>query len=120
MSLKPLVQHYLKLCRMQQARPNLELSQRACAALVRESWPGNLRQLRNALERALLGTRGAEIDPERPRGSGETPARSLAEVEVETIRAALAAARGNQGRAAEILGISRKNLWEKRKRYGIP
>ncbi|MCM2269884.1 MAG: hypothetical protein NDJ75_07270 [Thermoanaerobaculia bacterium] len=36
------------------------------------------------------------------------------------IRRALAAARGHQGRAAEILGISRKNLWEKRKRYGIP
>ncbi len=101
-------------------REDARLSAAARRWMPEHAWPGNLRQLRNALERALLGTRGAEIDPERPRGGGETPARSLAEVEVEAIRAALAAARGHQGRAAGILGISRKNLWEKRKRYGIP
>lgn len=100
-------------------RPGAHLSPAARSWMPEHPWPGNLRQLRNALERALLAARGAEIDPERPRG-GESPARSLADLEMEAIRAALAAARGHQGRAAEILGISRKNLWEKRKRYGIP
>ena len=47
-------------------------------------------------------------------------ARSLAETEREEIIKALKHTRGHQGRAAEILGISRKSLWEKRKRYGLP
>lgn len=102
------------------ARPGAHLSPAARNWMPAHPWPGNLRQLRNALERALLAARGVEVDPERPRGGGETPARSLADLEAEAIRSALAAARGHQGRAAEILGISRKNLWEKRKRYGIP
>ena len=46
--------------------------------------------------------------------------RALVEVEEEEIRRALAYTRGHQGRAAELLGISRKALWEKRKRFGIP
>lgn len=46
--------------------------------------------------------------------------KSLAETEREQILRALAFTRGHQGRAAEILGISRKGLWEKRKRYEIP
>jgi DNA-binding NtrC family response regulator len=41
-------------------------------------------------------------------------------MEMDAIRKALAYTRGHQGRAADLLGISRKALWEKRKRYGIP
>lgn len=84
------------------------------------AWRGNIRQLRNVLERALVSTGGDRLDPRPPAAERDTSARSLAEVEEAAIRRALAAARGHQGRAAEILGISRKNLWEKRKRYGIP
>jgi DNA-binding NtrC family response regulator len=46
--------------------------------------------------------------------------RPLLEVEKEQIRNALAYTRGHQGQAADLLGISRKALWEKRRRYGIP
>jgi DNA-binding NtrC family response regulator len=53
--------------------------------------------------------------PPRP-----APPRPLVHVEQEQIRAALAYTRGHQGRAATLLGISRKALWEKRRRYGIP
>ena len=102
-------------------RGSARLSDEARRWLPEHPWPGNLRQLRNVLERALLGTDAEVVDPERPRGlGGAAPARSLVEVEIEAIRAALAQSRGHQGRAAELLGISRKNLWEKRKRYGIP
>jgi DNA-binding NtrC family response regulator len=45
---------------------------------------------------------------------------SLAAVEKQHIRRTLGHTRGHQGRAAEILGISRKALWEKRKRHGLP
>ena len=46
--------------------------------------------------------------------------RPLAEVERREIERALAWTRGHQGRAAELLGISRKTLWQKRRRYGLP
>jgi len=96
------------------------LSAAARAWLPEERWPGNLRQLRNVLERALLASEGDTLDPPRPPAARDAGAVSLSEAEIAAIRRALAAARGHQGRAAEILGISRKNLWEKRKRYGIP
>jgi len=107
-----------------------ELSDRGRQWMLRHPWPGNLRQLKNVLERELIltasrpvGRPGAEerivLDPEPPSGAGAPP-RSLAQMEAEEIRRALAYTRGHQGRAAELLGISRKALWEKRKRYGLP
>ena len=87
------------------------------------SWPGNLRELRNVLERevVLAGTAkgGLTLNPGPPVGTIEIP-RSLAEMEREQIQRALAFTRGHQGRAAEVLGISRKSLWEKRRRYELP
>jgi DNA-binding NtrC family response regulator len=101
-------------------RPAPEIAPAARAWMRDYAWPGNLRQLRNVLERALVDARGDALEPRPPAAERDGAARSLADVEQAAIRRALAAARGHQGRAAEILGISRKNLWEKRKRYGIP
>jgi DNA-binding NtrC family response regulator len=103
-------------------RPGLTLAPEARAWMLAHPWPGNLRQLRNVLERGLiLSDAGAgAIDPPAPEGSTEGRPRPLLEVEKELIRNALAYTRGHQGRAAELLGISRKALWEKRRRYGIP
>ncbi|HEY0514796.1 MAG TPA: sigma 54-interacting transcriptional regulator [Thermoanaerobaculia bacterium] len=96
------------------------LSERARAWMVEHPWPGNLRQLRNTLERGLVMNEKGPVDPPPPEGLLETRPRPLLEVEKEQIRNALAYTRGHQGRAAELLGISRKALWEKRRRYGIP
>jgi DNA-binding NtrC family response regulator len=120
-------------------RPSLALAPAARAWMQEHPWPGNLRQLRNALERGLIlaGREPAAVPegPERsladlidpqpaehtlPFGSSARPPRPLVEIEQEHIRAALAFTRGHQGRAASLLGISRKALWEKRRRYGIP
>ena len=99
----------------------LVLSPRARAWMLEHPWPGNLRQLRNTLERGLiLANDSGLVDPPPPEGFLETRPRPLVEVEKEQIRNALAFTRGHQGRAAELLGISRKALWEKRRRYGIP
>ena len=82
-------------------------------------WPGNLRELRNILERALILQGGGPLNPPCPdRRSG--PPEPLQTVERRQILRALAYTRGHQGRAAELLGISRKTLWEKRRRYEIP
>ncbi|MEM9554416.1 MAG: sigma 54-interacting transcriptional regulator [Acidobacteriota bacterium] len=87
--------------------------------MLEHPWPGNLRQLRNVLERALVIAEGDVLEVEPPTDSDSAP-RPLAEVERDEIRRALAHTRGHQGRAAALLGISRKALWEKRKRYGLP
>jgi len=102
------------------SRPGLELAPRARAWMLEHPWPGNLRQLRNVLERALVLSPDVPLDPEPPAAVVESRPRALLDLEKEEIRRALAYTRGHQGRAAELLGISRKALWEKRKRYGIP
>lgn len=103
-------------------RPGLELAPRTRAWMLEHPWPGNLRQLRNVLERALVLSPDGEVplEPEPPAAVLESRPRALLDLEKEEIRRALAYTRGHQGRAAELLGISRKALWEKRKRYGIP
>ena len=99
-------------------------------ALVRYHWPGNVRELRHVLERLLLAGVGEEIRAEslpiellEGKEAYLAPAvdrrPTLEDVERRYIELTLTYARGNQTRAAAILGISRKALWEKRKRFGL-
>jgi len=85
-------------------------------------WPGNVRELRNVLERAVLFCRGRQITRESGRRRAVT-VQSLQQAvegaETEAIRAALAATEGRRAEAAELLGISRKTLWEKIKSHQI-
>jgi DNA-binding NtrC family response regulator len=105
------------------------LSADALAALGAYPWPGNVRELRHVLERALVHTTGSVISaddlpsllasPERV-AAGASPERpTLDDLERRYVAFVLKEARGNQVRAAAVLGISRKSLWQKRKRYGI-
>lgn len=101
-------------------RPELRVSENAIAWFEEYSWPGNLRQLRNMLERAVISTDEDLLDPAPPGDAAGSKPRSLAELEREAILKALAYTRGNQGQAAGLLGISRKSLWERRKRFELP
>jgi DNA-binding NtrC family response regulator len=105
------------------------LSRGAMALLGRHDWPGNVRELRHVLERAVMASDHGDIDagdlaelapsPERV-ADGESAERpTLDDLERRYIAFVLRETRGNQSRAASVLGISRKALWEKRKRYGI-
>jgi len=97
--------------------------------LLRYSWPGNIRELENVLERALLLTEEGRILPEHlplnlQRGSQPTgPTRLLQEVrleaEKEAILLALEASRGEKAGAARALGLSRQALYAKMARYGL-
>ncbi len=107
------------LCRRFE-RPPARLGEKASHWMRRYSWPGNLRQVRNLLERALILSSATELQPEPPADAAEPVPRTLAEVERAEILRALAYTRGHQGKAADVLGISRKALWEKRRRFGIP
>ena len=106
------------------------LSRGALDSLMRHSWPGNVRELQNVIESATILENGTEIGPDAVRVGGVgTPGSiapgagrrlSLAQVEEQHIRDVLLSTGGNRSEAARILGINRKTLLEKRKRYGIP
>jgi two-component system, NtrC family, response regulator AtoC len=134
----PLADHLLVTLRAVHGRANAILSDPARRMLAAYAWPGNVRELRNALERAVVfsgGDRGAsaatsdilqpEDFPESVRaaapGAASTVAglRSLEEVEREVIAATLEATHYQISRSAEALGISRKTLLEKRKKYSL-
>jgi len=126
----PLVTYFVKRAAAGAGRPTPSLSRDATAALHDYAWPGNVRELRHAIERAYQFADGEAITLDHlPQEILEGPALrpdaplarrpTLEEVESRYIAATLRDARGNQTEAARILGISRKALWEKRKRYGL-
>jgi DNA-binding NtrC family response regulator len=102
------------------------LSPEAVRILEAYSWPGNIRELRNVIERAMILARGELIRPEhlpreiRPQRAGESGPLSLAEVEAAHIRKVVEQCGGNLKKAAELLGIARSTLYEKLARYRIP
>jgi DNA-binding NtrC family response regulator len=104
-----------------------EVSPEAAEYLRRYSWPGNVRQLRNLIERIVLLEEGsvlgaAHLPPEITEAVGETAAAaprsslSLAEIEERHIKQVMRMTEGNKSRASRILGISRPTLIEKLKR----
>ncbi|MBI5141259.1 MAG: sigma-54-dependent Fis family transcriptional regulator [Nitrospirae bacterium] len=117
--------------------PNASLSAEALEMLERHQWKGNVRELENAIERALILCDGGAILPEHLAicGAGFSDAAlrgmpmdgtlddavsyALRRVETERIRRALAGTGGNKTRAAEILSVSYKTLLTKIKDYGI-
>jgi transcriptional regulator with PAS, ATPase and Fis domain len=112
--------------------PQREVSHEAIAALATYRWPGNIRELRNVLEKAsMLSDRRRLETPDLAAvlpvfGQADTgahrAARSLAEAVAQTeraaIKAALDAANGNKSLAAQALGISRATLYEKMALHG--
>ncbi len=112
------------------------LSRAAARALATHPWPGNVRELANAMERARLLSRTDVILPEHlppavrlhapaSTATGNLPALDLATVqtledtEKQEIRKALRETGGNRTRAAKLLGITRRGLLYKLKRYGL-
>ena len=98
----------------------------AVAALTRCEWPGNLRQLKNAVKAATLLAAGdyitcRELPAEVTAAAPAAPSFSLRDPasEEEQIRRALSAAGGNKSQAAKLLGIDRKTLYNKLHLYGI-
>jgi len=115
------------------ALPPVALSVEAVALLAAQPWPGNVRQLRNFVERLVVLSEGrditaAEVAHELGRtGSRPPPASDGAlrldmhrrAAEREALEAALRQARGNRALAARILGISRRTLYNKLEKQGL-
>jgi NtrC-family two-component system response regulator AlgB len=134
-----LARHYLKLFEPHTGRRNLQFSPGCLSVLTAYAWPGNLRELRNAVERATILAPAAVIGPEdlglpaefiaahnSPAGATSGPSSSprlggdfsLEVVEREHIARVLARAPSLEA-AARLLGIDPTTLQRKRKRYGL-
>jgi DNA-binding NtrC family response regulator len=133
-----LLHHYLSLYEAQYARPVRELAPSALERLCAWTWPGNVRALRHACERAVILAAQEEYRYEdfglaapAPAPVAEAPVRAaagadgadgefrLGALERETIAAALDKAKGNISLAARMLGLSRAALYRKLGKHGI-
>lgn len=122
----PLCTHFLaRACRLHR-HGQMRFSPQALTPLQRHSWPGNVSELRALVEHLALCCNEAEIGPEQlpehiaePNAPRLRPKTSLQELERNYIAEVLDFTRGRKSAAAGILGISRKTLLEKRKRYGL-
>ena len=124
----PLASYFLARLGPVHGRADAALASEALQLLESYSWPGNVRELKNAIEHALVFAKEPTLRPQdfpqiaKSVGGSDGAAgnlKSLEEIEREAIKATLEAVRYKIGEAAEILGISRKTLLEKRKRYGL-
>jgi DNA-binding NtrC family response regulator len=140
-----LLHHYLSLYESQYRRPVRELASNALERLCAWPWPGNVRALRHACERAVilaahdeyryedfgLAMPAPAMQPEAPRSAAAAPAAApaaldgvdgefrLGALERDTIAAALDKAKGNISLAARMLGLSRAALYRKLGKHGI-
>jgi len=121
----PLTIRMLAGATLRNHRPGLRLSPEASSALVRYRWPGNIRELRNVIERAVVLCLSDVVTPEYlpdllcndPR-SITTPSASLDDIEREHIIRVMAESPTLES-AAHKLGINVATLWRRRKRYGL-
>ena len=128
-----LTQHFLRGFSAVGVEPP-SISPRAWAALSRHPFPGNVRELAHAIEHALVLARGAkEIDLEHlpatlvgaaPQGGGDQDEPrplgvAMKEFERQYLLRTLNLAEWSRKQAAQLLGVSRKNLWQKLRAHGI-
>ena len=129
-----LTQHFIAQLRATYQRPALKVGTRALHWLREQALPGNIRELKNLVERAVLVSGHEELGPEdfqanaqpqptRPPAPGELPApgsMTLDELEAHMIRQSLTHYAGNISRVAKALGLSRGALYRRLEKHGIP
>ncbi|MCX5884158.1 MAG: sigma 54-interacting transcriptional regulator, partial [Deltaproteobacteria bacterium] len=127
--------HFLNQLSLESHRKIHEISPKAARALLQYSWPGNIRELRNVAERALIVCRGNRIELDdlpmsvTVKQAGESPSTRVLDAslkiriknaEREAIIQALEATGHNRNMAAALLKIHRTGLYQKMKKYHIP
>jgi NtrC-family two-component system response regulator AlgB len=124
----PLALHFMDFFSRAAHRPRPRLQPDTEAMLARYGWPGNIRELRNAVERAIVLSQGQELTPQdfpermaaadasRPALGGNF---SLAQIEQEHIQRVMERAATLQ-EAAQVLGVDTSTLWRKRKKQDPP
>ncbi len=118
-----LVDHFLAHFLREHGRPNLTLSPGARDKLLHYRWPGNVRQLRNVIDSAVVMAEGDTIEPQdlalRETGGDSLDTLAIDHWEKKLIGEALRRADGNVPEAAKLLGIGRATLYRKIEQYRI-
>lgn len=124
-----LANHFVKKYRKETGKGIEEISPEAMKMLLSYSWPGNIREIENCIERAVIFCNGRRILPQHILLSGDTvpqpkvevarELRSLSEVEKDHIEFVLGECSWNQTQAAAVLGIDRKTLRNKIRDYEL-
>ena len=118
-----LIDYFLTHFTRQHGRPQLQLSAAAREKLLAYQWPGNVRQLRNVMDSAVVLAEGPQIDVGdlglRDAGGGELESLRIDYWEQRLIGEALHRSDGNVPEAARLLGIGRATLYRKIEQYGI-
>ncbi len=126
-----LVQHYVSQYAAKLKKPVPEVAEDVQATLMRHDWPGNVRQLMNAIQNMVVIAEGEKIEPRhlpaevRQAGGDDTTqlpdtgGMSLDQIEKKAIRDALRVTAGNREQAAQMLGIGERTLYRKLKEYGL-
>lgn len=118
-----LVDHFLDHFKRQHGRSRLELSDKSRELLLGYSWPGNIRQLRNVIDSAVVMAEGNLIQPTdlglRDVGTTQLESLRLDFWERKLIKEALARTGNNVPNAAKLLGIGRATVYRKIEEYGI-
>lgn len=121
-----LARHFVQIACERMNRPAARITDDAVAKLESHTWPGNIRELRNTIDRAVIFSQGATVEghhivlTQGPKPSApEQAAVRLDDVELQHIRQVIAQVGGNKARAARILGIDRTTLHRKLRRLGI-
>ena len=120
-----LAEHFLHLYRKKYIKPLLKINTTAMEKLNSYPWPGNIRELRHTIEKAVILSEGNTLSAgdfllsvDKKEGI-ETETLNLDEVEKSTIMKALKKYQGNLSKTAAELGITRKTLYSKIEKYGL-
>ncbi len=122
-----LVRHFIKRFARETNRQVDSVNDEALKVLTEYDWPGNIRELENVIERAVVTARARVVTPEAfayldtdsTGGPSRTDARSLADVEKIHIERILDEEDWNVSRAAKILEVDRSTLYKKIRKYGL-
>jgi DNA-binding NtrC family response regulator len=136
-NIEPLAKYFLQMLCAQMGRKIKGFTPSAAQALRTYDWPGNIRELKNVVERSLILTTGDQVDADvlglpgtdslatgtapapAPASSDQIPPMSMSQCEKKLIESVLQSVDGNKNKAAEVLEIHRTTLYKKLSEYGL-
>src|SRR5205823_6258499 len=114
-----LVYYFMQKVAERYGKPVPELKPQTQQMLMAFPWPGNVRQLKNAIENMIVLSNAPELGPESVGGMQNLVGIRIDQAEKELIRNTLKMVSGNREQAAKILGIGERTLYRKIKEYGL-